>query len=107
MLELIGRARKQLGELALAERLGIGVEPPRIYPQLAVRVDLAEVGAFEHVAAAVLVTVARRAGVHVERAAARSRGGVDLVRARRRTKIAEPGGDPLDRSMVHRVRRHP
>ncbi len=106
MLELEGRAREQLGQLALAEGLGIGIEPPRIGTERTVRLDRAKLGALEHVAIATLVAMTDRARVHVEPASALGRSRVDLMRAARGVQIAEPLLDPLDRSMVDRLRRH-
>ena len=84
VLELEARAREQLGQLALAKCLRVGIEPPRIGAELAIRLDRAELGALEHKAIGTLVTVTDRAAVHVDRAAALSRAGVDLMRTARR-----------------------
>src|SRR5262249_51964184 len=114
MLELEARAREQLGQLALAKCLRVGIEPPRIgaelairldRAELAIRLDRAELGALEHKAIGTLVTVTDRAAVHVDRAPALGRARVDLMRTARRLEIAEPCRDAFDRRMIDRLRR--
>ena len=105
MLELERRAGEQLGQLALAKCFGVGIEPPRIGAERTVRLDRAQLGALEHIAVGTLVSMASRAGIHVERAPALDGGGIDPMRAARRLKVAEPGGDTFDGGMVDGLRR--
>src|SRR5207245_6126455 len=60
----------------------------------------------EHIAIGTLIAVTDRTGVHIDRTPALGRGRVDLMRAARGVQLAEPLLDPLDRSMVDRLRRH-
>src|SRR6185295_15720572 len=104
--ELILRAGEQLVDLTLAERIGVGIQPSRIGAEVGVGQHLAEVCAFELVAAVVAVAVTEGAIAHEDRLAASDRGRIGLVRAWRGRQIEQPFGDALDRRVIDGLHRH-